>query len=167
MDSCVLTQVRRSTRKTPNKYRRKSTISRGSTSEDNEAVVIQPNKVCTCLQFEWNTILRAQPCYLSFVGFGKHKFNFFWFTHATIIIVWNSIILHCWIWFLTVRDPTKSQWDLTKSQQDWMSSANPLSYNEWGLIGSIKLKHYLELDLPVYMFVRYDYIYPGNDDTNC
>jgi len=41
----VLTQVRRSTRKTPNKYRRKSTVSRGSTSEENEAVVVQPNKV--------------------------------------------------------------------------------------------------------------------------
>ena len=32
----VLTQVRRSTRKTPNKYRRKSTVSRGSTSEEND-----------------------------------------------------------------------------------------------------------------------------------
>lgn len=44
-DSCVFTQVRRSTRKTPNKYRRKSTVSRSSTSEENEApVVVQPNK---------------------------------------------------------------------------------------------------------------------------
>ena len=46
IDSCVLTQVRRSTRKTPNKYRRKSTVSRSSTSEENEApVVVQANKV--------------------------------------------------------------------------------------------------------------------------
>ena len=38
--------MRRSTRKTPNKYRRKSTVSRSSTSEENEApVVVQPNKV--------------------------------------------------------------------------------------------------------------------------
>ena len=44
-DSCVLTQVRRSTRKTPNKYRRRSTVSRSSTSEENEAPVVQPNKV--------------------------------------------------------------------------------------------------------------------------
>ena len=45
-EPCVLTQVRRSTRKTPNKYRRKSTVSRDSTSEENETpVTVQPNKV--------------------------------------------------------------------------------------------------------------------------
>ena len=51
----VLTQVRRSTRKTPNKYRRKSTVSRSSTSEDNEtSVTMQPNKVaikCVFINF--------------------------------------------------------------------------------------------------------------------
>ena len=70
----MLIQVRRSTRKTRNKYRRKSTVSRDSTSEENETpVTVQPNKVvATNVAFvDMNFYL------LNYLGFNEHQFHSF------------------------------------------------------------------------------------------